>query len=207
MYEELRRGRRMRGRLHLVPNGVDLMEVDASTRACDFLESRRAAGYVIVGYVGRLDRGKRLDTLIRAFRGLPFERKYLCVVGEGPERECLERLAAEHLRPDQVGFLGFGQDRISVLRSFDLFVLCSEREGLPRCLMEAMAAGVPVLASDIPGCRAIVENDVTGLLFPTGDAAALERRMATILADAERRKALAARGMEYVRANFSAETM
>jgi glycosyltransferase involved in cell wall biosynthesis len=207
LLEGLSRLPRMDGRLHFIPNGVDLMEVDAAGEPSQLLESRRASGEVIIGYVGRLDRGKRLDTLIRAFHLLPLHRKYLCVIGEGPERRRLEQLAAAILAPGQVDFLGFREDRIRLLRSFDLFVLPSEHEGMPRCLMEAMSVGVAAVAADIPGCRELMDGNANGLVFRPGDHADLSRQMLRLGEDPDLRKQLARKGREHVRRRYSAQAM
>ncbi|MBK8653195.1 MAG: glycosyltransferase [Haliscomenobacter sp.] len=64
-----------------------------------------------------------------------------------------------------MAFLGFRDDRLNFLKGFDIFVLPSRSEGIPRCLMEAMAAQVTVIASDIPGCTDLIKHEQTGLLF------------------------------------------
>lgn len=197
----------MRSRLHYVPNGVDLSEVDAASEPAELLEPRRVRGELIIGYIGRLDAGKRLDTLVRAFHLLPMDRKHLCVVGEGPERGKLEQLAASLIRPDQYAFLGFRDDRMALLKSFDLFVLPSEREGIPRCLMEAMSAGVASIATDIPGCRELIDGDSTGLLFRPGDHPTLSGLLLRLAEDAALRVSLARAGREHVRGKYSAQAM
>lgn len=207
MVERLRRLPGMQGRLHFIPNGVDLAEVDSPAGPCELLEERRAGGELVIGSVGRLDRGKRLDTLIRAFHLLPLPRKHLCVIGEGPERRRLESLAAALVEPGEVTFLGFRDDRIGFLRSFDVFVLPSEREGMPRCLLEAMAAGIAAIAADIPGCRELMDGNANGLLFRPGDAVGLSRQMLRLAEDPALRERLARRGREHIRRLYSAKAM
>ena len=194
-------------RLHLIENGVDLTEIDATHDPPDDLAALRAKGAFVIGYVGRLDRGKRVDTLIRAVHALPAGRTFLCLVGEGPERPALEQLAGTLLAPDQYAFMGFRTDRIALMRGFDLFVLPSMHEGIPRCLMEAMAAGVAAIASDIPGCRELVIDGETGLLFPAGDDLALAQRLQTLWANSELRAQLAHRGQVHIHQHFSAHAM
>jgi len=150
---------------------------------------------------------KRVDTLVRAFHGLAVPGKRLCVIGEGPQRGEIERLAAELGEADRAAFLGYREDRIALLHGFDLFVLPSMLEGIPRCLMEAMGAGIACIATDIPGCRDLVRPDVTGLLFPPGDDAELERQMARLVEHRQLRDELARAAREYVRKAHSAEAM
>jgi len=194
-------------RLHLIENGVDLTEIDATHDLPDDLALLRAEGALVIGYVGRLDRGKRVDTLIRAVHALPAGRTFLCLVGEGPERPALEQLAGTLLAPGQYTFMGFRTDRIALMRGFDLFVLPSMHEGIPRCLMEAMAAGIAAIASNIPGCRELVIDQETGLLFPAGDALALARHLQTLSANPELRARLAQSGQAHIRQHFSAQAM
>lgn len=203
----LRRVPRMRRRLHFIPNGVDLTEVDAAAGPCELLEARQARGEFVIGYIGRLDSGKRLDTLIRAFHLLPLARKHLCVIGEGPERRGLEVLAAALLQPGQAAFLGFREDRMTFLRSFDLFVLPSAREGMPRCLMEAMSAGIAAIATDIPACRELMDGNANGLVFRPGDYIELSRQMLRLAEDPALRERLARSGREHVRRLYSAKAM
>ncbi len=106
----------------------------------------------MVGYIGRLIPAKGLVALLDAFALLDLPSKKLAIVGEGPQREELEAYAAAKGLRECVSFFGFRSDRLAFLKGFDVFVLPSRSEGIPRCLMEAMAASVAVLASDIPGC-------------------------------------------------------
>jgi glycosyltransferase involved in cell wall biosynthesis len=207
LYVGLCRWPGLRGRLHLIPNAVDLSEVDNAGDPPTLLGAWRAEGDIVVGYIGRLDRGKRIDTLIRAFHRLQHGHKRLCIVGEGPERHKLEQLATELGLSDEVVFFGFREDRLALLRGFDLFVMPSEREGTPRCLMEAMAAGLGVIASDIPGCRELVSHEETGCLFATGDIVALVKHMQRLISDSALRARLAEAGKRHVREAYSAEVM
>src|SRR5262249_36047937 len=123
--------------------------------------------------------------------------KRLCIVGEGPLRKELEHLAEQLGEKDSVSFFGFRDDRICLLKGFDVFVLPSKLEGIPRCLLEAMAANVPVIATDIPGCAALVRHGKTGMLFHVDDQSDLADKLLLLLADSELRNLLtiAARGL------------
>jgi glycosyltransferase involved in cell wall biosynthesis len=106
-----------------------------------------------------------------------------------------------------VNFYGYRADRLSFLKQFDAFVLPSALEGIPRCVLEAMAAGVPVIATDIPGCRDVVHHAQTGLLTPVGDVGALAAAIGQLAGDAGLCRKLGAAGRALVETEFSAATM
>jgi glycosyltransferase involved in cell wall biosynthesis len=186
---------------------VDLTEIDSVTEGAPELQAWKSRGDTIAGYIGQLIARKRLDTLLRAFSKLDIVGKRLCIVGEGPERPELERLAGELGVADRVRFFGFRNDRIALMKHFDVFVLPSRLEGIPRCVLEAMASRVPVAASDIPGCRTLVTDGVTGVLFPVGDDRVLAAKLRDLLANGAMRASLADKAYALVRRDYSAETM
>ena len=108
----------------------------------------------------------------------------------------------------EISFLGFRQDRLSFLKGFDVFVLPSRLEGIPRCLMEAMAAGIPVIASDIPGCNDLVSSGKTGFLFepenPDKLASTIEHAASVERHNIEMLKSHA---RDFVKEKYSAERM
>lgn len=207
LYEGLRRLPGLGSKLRLIRNGVDLSEVDSVTQASPDLQAWKSQGCAIVGYIGQLIPRKGLDTLLHAFHELDIPGKRLCIVGEGPQRPELERLASQIGESDKVHFFGFRDDRIALMKAFDVFVLPSRLEGIPRCVLEAMAARVPVVATDIPGCRVLVEDNVTGMLFPVGDHLVLAAKLRRLLGDDRLRDSIANAGYALVRRDYSAETM
>lgn len=208
---DLERGLRrlpwVRSRLAPIPNGVDLGEVTGSDRVCEQVSRARYAGEFVVGYLGQLIPRKRVDTLIEAFARLDVGPKRLFVVGDGPERERLERLAARLGIADSVDFAGFRSDRLDYLRGFDTLVLPSALEGIPRCLMEGMAARRAIVASDIEGTREVIRHGVTGLTFPVDDVDALAASLARLAAGRALRDELGARAHDFVTRHHSAEAM
>ena len=167
----------------------------------------RDEGNFIIGYIGRLVPPKGIDTLLDSVSRLSFENWRLAIIGEGESRSVLEKRAKDLRINDKVCFYGFREDRIAFLRGFDVFVLPSRSEGTPRCIMEAMAAGVPVVASDIKGCRVLVLNEQTGLLFPVGADQILAGCIETIASDEAIRNRLVQRGREFINSRFSAGRM
>ena len=172
----------MARRLHLIPNGVDLTEIDAAGDPPPELAALRRKGPVI-GYAGQLIARKNLAILLSAFAAWPRSDASLVLVGAGDTRGALEAQAAALGIAGRTHFTGFRADRLEWMKGFDAFVLPSRLEGIPRCLMEAMALRLPVLASDIPGTRELVRHGETGLLFPMGDAAALAEGLDRALLD------------------------
>jgi glycosyltransferase involved in cell wall biosynthesis len=173
----------------------------------DELVRFRNEGNLILGYIGQLIPRKGLDILLGAVSRLSFDNWRLAIIGEGKSRASLEILAEKLGIKNKVCFFGFKEDRIAFLRGFDLFVLPSRLEGIPRCIMEAMAAGVPAVASDIPGCRDLITHGQTGLLFPVGAEEILADMIETIFSDKKTGKSLAQRGQELVNSRFSAGRM
>ncbi len=153
--------------------------------------------------VGRLAEPKDFATLVAAFASLPSGSARLIVLGDGPLRG---RLAA------QIGQLGLGgsvelagevDDVRPRLERADVFALSSRSEGMPLSVLEAMAAGLPVVASDVGGVHEVVADGATGRLVPPGDAAALGAALAGLVADAGERKRLGAAGRERVLERFA----
>ena len=148
--------------------------------------------------VGRLVDQKRVDWLLQAWpevsRRCPQAR--LWVVGEGPERKKLETLAAKMALGSTVRFLGEQPNGWKFLAAADVVVMTTAYEGLGNVVAEAMAAGVPVLASDADGPRDILADGQQGFLVPPGDVAGLAARLGDLVASRELRVAMGKRGLE-----------
>lgn len=207
LHRELVRMPWLRRKLHLIRNGVDLSEVQAAPASCAPLEQFKARGDFVLGYIGQLIPRKGIDCLIRALAASGSQNMRVCLIGEGPQRDELAALALELGVAERVNFYGYRADRLSFLKQFDAFVLPSALEGIPRCVLEAMAANVAVIATDIPGCRDVVHDGSTGLLFPVGDVPALTAAIGGLSADAALRARLATAGRLLIENEFSAATM
>lgn len=199
--------RRFGGNLYLIPNGLDLQDVaDASATGAGVDLTRQDEDFV-VGFVGRLIPLKAVDVLMHAFAALDRPGKRLWIVGDGPEREALQSLAARLAITPLVRFFGYREDRLVVMKRMDVLVLPSRSEGTPRCVLEAMAARVPVIASDAEGCRVLVREGMTGLLFHVDDPVGLATQLTRLTEDAGLRERLANAGHDCVKREFSAEAM
>jgi glycosyltransferase involved in cell wall biosynthesis len=112
------------------------------------------------------------------------------VVGpDDPDKaDALDRGAVAQARAAGVLFLGMRRDVEDLYAAMDLYVLASHREGFPRSAMEAAAMGLPIVATDIRGCRQVVDHETTGLLVPVEDAVALAAAIGELASDADRRR-------------------
>ena len=207
LYEALARVPWLRSKLHLIPNGVDLSEIEAVSGPSPILIERKESGAFIVGYIGQLIPRKGLDTLLRAVATLSDLPLEVYLVGEGDQRQELEQLARDQRLAQRVHLVGYRDDRLQWLHGFDCFVLPSRQEGIPRCLMEAMGAGVPVVASDIPGCRDLVTHGKTGLLFQVDSAASLAEQIAKLASTPHLGSDLAEAARKHVYDHYSAARM
>ncbi|MFI5323867.1 MAG: glycosyltransferase [Thermodesulfobacteriota bacterium] len=166
-------------------------------------ENRRE--FPIVLTIARLDKQKGHKFLLKAARDVP--STLFVFVGDGPERENLENEALELGLNDRVIFLGRRNDISALLDGCDLFVLPSLFEGLPLSIMEAMAAGKPVIASDIGGIDELIINGNTGYLTPPGDPQALATAINMLLSTPRLSQKIAAAGQALVFKEFSADQM
>ena len=160
-----------------------------------------------LGAISRLHRAKGLVHLLRALRllrdALP-EAPLLVLAGDGPERANLEQEADRLGLRESVRFLGVRRDIPDLLRSLDVLVIPSLWEGIPATLLEAMAAGVPTVASNVGGIPEVVTHGRTGLLVPPGDPAALSEAVLRLMQDdgLARRIASDARALVHDRFSF-----
>jgi glycosyltransferase involved in cell wall biosynthesis len=153
--------------------------------------------------VARLSAQKRLANLIEAIREVQTGTSppVLVLVGDGPDRPELERLARECI-PGRAIFTGYQADPISWLAAADVFALPSACEGLPGALIEAMAAGLPCVATDIPGNRDLIRHEITGLLVPVDSTDGLASAITRVLSDRDLAERLARSGQDLVFAEF-----
>jgi glycosyltransferase involved in cell wall biosynthesis len=131
----------------------------------------------VVGSVGRLAPEKNQGLLIDAMGPMLDPRRHLVIVGDGPERQHLAERARATWRPELVHFTGPRQDIEQLLSAFDVFALTSASEGLPLVLLEAMAAGLPVVSTAVGGVPDLVEDQVTGFLVEPSSPSALMTKL------------------------------
>ena len=195
-------------RIQVIRNGVDLERFSPARRA----EARASFGFqpnqLVIGTVGRLVPVKDQATLLRALvllRTAGFSFTGL-VAGAGPLQGELTSLASA-LNLNNVNFLGNRNDVDQVLGALDVFVLSSQSEGLSNTIQEAMATGVPVVATRVGGADELVEHERTGYLVPAGDPQALAEAIAGLLRDPAHRQRSAQAGYERARQQFGLDRM
>jgi len=192
-------------RLTLLGNGIDLARFDpAAVDPARVATSRADWGVgpddVVCGVVGRLVWEKGLREVFDAARRLRSRVPGLRLVVVGPaDPDKADAVGDEDRRvaeADGVVFAGQRDDMADVYACFDLYLLASHREGFPRSAMEAAAMGLPVVATDIRGCRQVVEHERTGLLVPVRSPSALADAVAALALDPERRNAFGRSGRQ-----------
>lgn len=163
----------------------------------------------VVGTVGRLTEIKRQDRLIRAFAELTntHTSAQLVVVGDGPLRNELQGMAGELGLTAAVHFTGNQLNPERFLRLMDVFVLTSRSEGMPVSVLEAWAAGVPVVASRVGGLPEMIQDGRTGLLYDQDDQPALVRLLSRVLSDRPFARCLAGAGKDHVESRYTLRHM
>jgi glycosyltransferase involved in cell wall biosynthesis len=170
-----------------------------------------APGDFVVGHVANFRRNKNHRFLVRAFQrafaGRPDAK--LLLVGQGfpgdPENSepAIASFVREHGLERQVRLLGYRPDVHHVLRALDVFCLVSYKEGLPLSVIEAMASGLPIVATDIEGLRGVVRENVNGMLVAPDDVEALARSLERLASDPALRRRFGAAGRSSARDEYS----
>jgi glycosyltransferase involved in cell wall biosynthesis len=186
----------------VILNGVDVARLGA--RALDRWDARVALGLdqsaPVVGTAARFDAVKRLDLLLRAAAAAPAPAFAVALIGHGPEAPRLRALARDLGLGARVTFAGEVPEAARLFPAFDVFAAPSRKEGLPLAVVEAMALGLPVVASDIPAHREVLGAACPGLVAGTVDAFAA--RLAAVVADDGLRTRLAGENRTRARSEF-----
>jgi glycosyltransferase involved in cell wall biosynthesis len=193
-------------RITTIPNGVDTERYPAPV---DRAAVRRELGVsddtVLVLSIGKLMRQKGHQSLVDAMGLLDDRKAVVAIAGEGELRGTIETQIADAGLGDRVRLLGLRRDAPQLLAAADAFVLPSLWEGLPMALLEAMASGLPVLATEVSGTSQVVEDGISGLLIPAADPARLAEGLRELLAVArspERSEAMGRAARDRVVARF-----
>lgn len=192
-----------RRRPRLLPNVIALSE----DRGTALLKNDNSSPVVI--FVGRLISIKRLDRFLRAFAFARQECPKLkgMVVGEGPERRQMEQLAAQLELSGSVAFLGERYDVPELLQNADMLVLCSDDEGFPNVLLEAMAAYLPIISTPAGEAKFVVEDGVTGFLVPFDDIEEMAGRMVRLARSPSLRRQFGEAARQRVEQRYSSATL
>ncbi len=192
-------------KVRTIRNGVDLPGEPVSE--ADRHKKRVNPADLFVAAVGRLDKQKGFATLIEAMAKLKTSNLRCVILGDGPERARLEALVRKHELDERVQLPGERGDIASRLSACDIYCLPSLWEGLPNALLEAMALGLPVIASAVDGVPEAVEDGKTGVLVPPSDPAALAKALERLAADPALRASLGAAARASVDTRFTVRRM
>lgn len=187
------------GKATVIPNGINLEKIvtaRAASKSKILLDDSRP----VILSIGRLQPQKDHAAALRAITKIPDAQ--LVIVGVGEMRQQLEQLAFSLGITERVHFLGRRLDVPELIKMADIYVQSSNFEGFGIAALEAMAGGLPVIASDVPGLNHVVEG--AGILFPPGDADALAEAISSLLSSQELRSKLSQAGMEKAK-EFSIE--
>lgn len=195
-----------------VPNGIRLERfkpADAAGRQALATELGWPQGSRIIGTVGRLQPVKDHALLLRAFAKVRMQvpEAVLAIVGDGPLRSALEAQAEQAGLSDAVRFLGDRHDVPRLLTGMDVFALSSASEGYSIALLEACAAGLPIVATDVGGNREIVRDGINGRLVPAADVAALATALIALLRGGDEAGRMGRAGQAWAQAEASFRTM
>jgi N-acetyl-alpha-D-glucosaminyl L-malate synthase BshA len=190
--------------IEVIPNFLDCSEYrrkpDAALRARLGPPERYDA---LVIHISNLRPVKRAGMALDVFRRIRnHARARFLIVGDGPDREELERQASEYALGDSVVFLGEREDLVALLSISDLFLLPSIKESFGLAALEAMACGVPVVASNVGGLPEIIEDGVTGFVCAPDDVAGMAERGVRLLTDPELHGRIAANASSLVRTSY-----
>lgn len=194
------------GRVVVIANSLDMAAVHTAVARDWRAEAGWPADAVVIGYAGRLARNKGADVLLTAVaqlqgRGLPVR---LVVVGDGAEGPCLQVQALSLGIGGITHFAGRVPrgDIYGAIKGFDLAVVPSREEGFGLSALEAMAAGVPVVASRVDALQEVVLDGATGLLCPAEDPVNLAEAMARLVSDSALRQRMGAAGVAHVESSY-----
>jgi glycosyltransferase involved in cell wall biosynthesis len=194
-------------RLHTIANGIrlDRYHPDATVRAATRAELGLGDAWV-VGTVGRLDSYKNQAMLVRAMAPLLSSQVRLVIVGDGPTRDVVEAEVAKLRDPKCVVMTGRRMDVPRLMPAFDVFALSSQTEGLPLVVPEAMAAGLPIVTTNVGGLPGVVGNGETGLVVPV-DEVAFRDALTSLERDRARAVAMGSKARDIALARYSSERM
>ncbi|NQY86747.1 MAG: glycosyltransferase [Colwellia sp.] len=197
-------------KLVYIQNGVDLSEVEEQRlKPKTIYSSKENSSEKRIGFVGQMISRKNIFDILDIFNDLcdKHNNLKLILLGDGEQRAELERYANKLTHHNKIEFLGFRDDRLELLQSFDLFVMTSTLEGIPRCLMEATAMKIPVAAYDIAGIDQLITHQESGLLAKLGDKEALSHYWEKLLFDAEYANELTDNARDFVNKHYSGQRM
>lgn len=187
-------------RIHYIPNGID------TARFVPVAGTPKES--VLIGSIGALRPEKNFARLIEGFAAADLgETARLMIAGDGPDLERLETLALSDDIADRIDFPGHVEEPAGLLRLFDVFAMSSDTEQMPLSLLEAMATGLPVVATDVGDCKEMVSEENREYIVPVDDEAAYARALTALASDPDLRQRLGAANRERVQSHYDRSVM
>lgn len=211
--DDIRRWRMNRRNVVVINNGIDVDRYAGQIEGNDPVRFRKELGVGketrLIGTIGRLAEQKAQQYFLEMARKILEVQGDVAfiIVGEGPRREYLEKMAMRLGLGNHVHFLGFRSDAVQILRMLDVFVLSSIDEGLPIVILEAMSVGTPIVSSDVGDIPRVIESGRNGILCPKGDVLAMTQAVLQLLRDLEYAEVLRNNARITVHDTFSLATM
>lgn len=211
--DDIRRWKMNRRNVMVINNGIDIERYAEEIDGNDPIRFREELGLRngtrLIGTIGRLADQKAQHYFLemaQKIHALHDDVEFI-LVGEGPRREYLEKLAGRLGLGDAVHFLGFRSDAVQILKMLDIFVLSSIDEGLPIVVLEAMSVGVPIVSSEVGDIPRVIESGRNGILCPKGDVITMTQAVLELLHDQARATELRDNAKIAVHEKFSLATM
>ncbi len=192
-----------------IPNGVNLNKFSSSKIKSGKHKFHTSKNTLVLGIIAGLRREKEHFTLIEAIRkvSLVIPEVQLVIVGTGKlDQELREKVDKMDLK-NNICFLGYRSDVPEILDALDIFVLTSRYEGLPLCILEAMASGKPVVATDVYGNNEVIKHGLTGVLVPPRDPSLLAKAILELWRDSEKMKEMGRAGRRLVEKKYDLKLM
>lgn len=193
-------------KIKVIPNGIDVEFYNNISIDPDYKNSIGIkSNHFIISCVANLHQNKGHFYLIKAFEKL-YKNNHkiqLLLIGEGPERTHLEKISSKYLKNENIIFLGKRSDVAKILKCSDLFVLPTFFEGLSNAIMEAMISGVPVITTNIPENRELIEDNISGILCPTKNYSQLADAILSLKNNPSKRSYLGLNAAKTIKENYN----
>jgi glycosyltransferase involved in cell wall biosynthesis len=196
-------------KIKVVHHGIDYEKYSAANTKNIRTELGLSQQDLIIGFVGRLSVQKGVKYMLDAFKLVAeeFKNVHLVIAGTGELERMVKEFATKFNLEDRIHLLGFRKDIPDLMRTFDIFLLPSLWEGFGIVLIEAMAAGKPVVATNTSSIPEIVEDEQNGILVPTENAEAISNALTKLISESELRTKFGKEGQKIVREKFTIERM